>query len=301
MFFKDAIEKDPDFALPYAALAETYTIQSIGFAVLPSREAMPKAKENADKALTLDPGLAEAHLARALVSMYYEWDYASAKSGFEKALALNPNFTMAHSWFEFYWTYIRHNYAEAIAACERAKKLDPLQLDIMDRSATVNLLFGYFDEGLEQLQRILDLEPTYAVAYLGLADAYQRMGNSDAAVSAAKKAVELGGEAVAFLGLLGIAYGVRGDDARAREILTELLARSRQGYVSSFWLAVVHAALGEIDASFDAFERAREERDANLLYVTFVPRVLGVHDHPRFEKLVESIRLEHLLPLKDTS
>ena len=216
-------------------------------------------------------------------------------------MALNPNFTMAHSWFEFYWTYIRHNYAEAIAACERAKKLDPLQLDIMDRSAPVNLLFGYFDEGIEQLQRILDLEPTYAVAYLGLAYAYQRMGNSDAAVSAAKTAVELGGEAVAFLGLLGIAYGVRGDDARAREILTELLARSRQGYVSSFWLAVVHAALGEIDASFDAFERAREERDANLLYVTFVPRVLGVHDHPRFEKLVESIRLEHLLPLKDTS
>jgi tetratricopeptide (TPR) repeat protein len=231
--------------------------------------------------------------------MYYEWDYAAAQRGFEKALDLNPNFTMAHLWFEFYWTYIRHNYAEAIAACERALRLDPLQLDIVDRLATVKLLFGHFDEAIAQFHKLLDLEPGYAVAYLGLSDTYQRIGKKDAALSAAEKAVELGGRAVAFLGLLGIACGALGKETRARKILAELRARSLEGYVSSFWLAVVHAALGEIDVAFDALEHARAERDANLLYVTLVPRVLGLHEHARYNALVKSIGLEHLLPVKD--
>jgi serine/threonine-protein kinase len=297
--FEDAIARDPEFALPYAAIAEAYTLQSIGFALKFSSETMPKAKANAEKALSIDPGLAEAHLARALVAMYYEWDYPSARRGLDQALRLNPNSVGAHMWNEFYWTYTQRDYAKAQAACERALQLDPLRLDLMDRQATINLLFGHFDLAIEQFQSMLDIQPEYAMAHLGLADTYCRMGNLNASIDCAEKAVEYGGRAVVMVAILAFIYAVGGKEEKARVILAELQDRSRESNVSSLWLACVLASLDETDPAFDAFERAREERDASLLYLTFLPKCLGLHGHPRFEELARSIGLGHLLPITD--
>jgi tetratricopeptide (TPR) repeat protein len=200
-------------------------------------------------------------------------------------------------WDEFYWTYTQRDYEKAVAACERALELDPLQLELLDRLGTLRLLFGDFDMAVDQFHEMLDIEPNSAMAYLGLADAYARMGKSDEALEAAEHAVEMGGRAVAFVGILGFVHGVRGNDAEARWILEELRRRTSEGFVSSFWLATVHAGLGEFDAAFDALDRALEGRDANLLCLTFIPSRLGLHGHPRFEKLVRSIGLGNLLPI----
>jgi serine/threonine-protein kinase len=297
--FEEAIERDPEFALPYAAMAEAYTLQSIGFTEKLSREAMPKAKANAEKALSLDPDLAEGHLARALVAIYYEWDYSSARSGLDEALRLNPNSVGAHMWDEFYWTYTQREYSKALAACERALQLDPLRLDLLDRRGTIHLLFGYFDLAIEQFQTMLERQPGYAMAYLGLADTYTRMGNFEEAIDCAEKAVELGGRAVAMVAILAFIYALGGEEVKARKILAELQGRSRESWVSSFWVACVLASLGETDPAFDALERAREERDGGLLFLTVLPGRLGLHGHPRFAELARSIGLGHLLPIQN--
>jgi serine/threonine-protein kinase len=299
VLYEEAIEKDPGFAHPYAGLAEVYTLQSIGFAILPSGETMPKAKANSEKALSLNPKLAEAHLARALVAMYYEWDYAATRSSLDRALELNPNFARAHMWNEFYWTYTQRDYENALAACESALQLDPLHPDLLDRLGTLHMLFGHFELAFEQFHRMLDADPNSTMAYLGMADAYCRMGDFDASIAAAEKAVKLGGRFFAIVGILGFIYGVHGDEEKARDILEELQERSRVGHISSFWLACVHAGLREYDTAFAMLELAREERDGSLLYLTFLPKCLGMHGHPRFDELARSIGLGHLLPVKN--
>jgi tetratricopeptide (TPR) repeat protein len=231
--------------------------------------------------------------------MHYEWDYPCARRGFDEALRLNPNFVAAHMWDEFYWTYTQRDYDKGLAACERALQLDPLRLDLLDRRGTIHLLFGYFDLAIEQFQSMLEMQPGYAMAYLGLADTYCRMGNLDASVDAAENAVELGGRALAMVAILAFVYALAGKEAKAREIMAELQDRSRQGYISSFWLANVHAALNEHDTAFDLLERAREERDGSMIYLTFLPGCLGLHSHPRFEALAKSIGLGHLLPIEN--
>jgi hypothetical protein len=112
-----------------------------------------------------------------------------------------------------------------------------------------------------------------------------------------ERAVELGGPMVAFLGIMGAFYGLQGSVEKSRDILRQLEARSAQGYVSSFWIAVVQAGLGDLDAAFSSLETARTDRDSNLLYTFFLPRAMGFQNDPRFPEVLRSIGLSHLIPL----
>lgn len=296
-WYTQSLNADPEYAPAYAALAEAYTIQSIGFAVRPSRETMPKARAAADKALELDPSLPDAHLARALVAMYYEWDYAAAKRGLDEAIELNPSLAQAHMWSEFYWTYVEHDYEEALAAIRRAIELNPLEPAYGERLGTVHVVFGRYDEAERLLRDLLASGPATPVLYAVLADALARKGRLDEGVTHMEKALDLGGRFIAFLGMAGTFYGVKGDVGKAREILIELQDLARLGSVSDFWLALVHAGLGEKDEAFANLQRAVENRDSNLLYTIVMPRVLGLHEDPRFGGILRSIGLSHLTAL----
>jgi serine/threonine-protein kinase len=258
---------------------------------------MPKAREAADRALQLDPNLAEAHLARALVAMFYEWDYTAAKRGIEHAIALNPNLADAYFWHEFYWTYVEHRFDEALAATKKAIELDPLTPSMKSRLGFVYYMFGHLDEGIEHCREMIETDPSHPLGYMGLADALSRKGMFDDAVAAAENAARLAGPAAGPVGILAICHAGAGNTVRAREILDELTERSQNGYVSGFWLAVVHAALGEMDQAFESLARARKDRDSSLLYITIVPRFIGVRQDPRFEALLQDIGLGHLMPL----
>jgi serine/threonine protein kinase/tetratricopeptide (TPR) repeat protein len=294
--YREAIEIDPGFALAYGALAEVHTVLAIGFAVQPSRELMPEAKEAAERALELDPNLAEAQLARALVAMYHEWDYAAAKAGIDRAIALNPSFVDAHFWAEFYYTYVERNFEKAVAANRRAMDLDPLDLNVSSRLAQVLIIFGRFDEAIERLEGIVRTDPLHMVSYLELADAYGRRGDDRRAMAAAERALELSsGGVVASVGL-AILCAVRADNVgRARTLVGELDERARREYVFPFWLAVAHAALGDLDRAFEYLAQAERDRDPNLLYVTVAPRELGWRQDPRYPQVLRRIGLAHLV------
>ncbi len=292
--YNRVIEQDPGFAPGHAALAEAYTVQAIGFSLKPSRTTMPKAREAAHRALELDPSLAEAHLARGLVAMYYEWDYPAAKRDIEHAIALKPNFADAHFWHEFYWTYVEHRFDEAMAATRRAIELDPLTFPTKLRVGVVYLLFGHLDDGEEHCREMIAVDPGHPLGYLGLADALLRKGMLDEALAAAENAARLGGPAAALVGILAMCTAKAGHTAKARELLNALTDRSQQGYVSAFWLAMVHGALGEMDRAFEWLGRAYEDRDCSLLYLTVIPGVIALHEDPRFDALLHDIGLGHL-------
>ena len=293
--YQEAIERDPTFALAHSALAELHVVLAIGFATEPGRELMPKARQAAERALSLNPNLAEAQLARALVAMYYEWDYSAAKAGIDRAIALSPSFVDAHFWAEFYYTYVERDFEKAVAANRRAAELDPLDLNVSSRLAQVLLLFDHLYEAIERLERILELDPDFMVAHFELADAYARRGDAGRAAAAAERAMELSGHAVGAVGVSIAALAMSGEVVRARELLRELTERAQDGYVVPFWLAVAHAGLGEMDRAFEYIDQAQRDRDPNLLYLSCVPRPIGLQADPRYERALQEIGLGHLV------
>jgi len=295
--FERAIQLDDRFAPALAGLAEALTMQSIGFSIRPPRETMPKAGEAAARALELDPQLPEAHLARALCRMYWDWDYGGAKEALDRALDLNPNFANAHLWTEFYWTYVKHDFPRAVAAIRRAQALSPLDTRVRSRLGTVHYLFGKLEEAEEiYLEEISD-NPNDPMPHVGIADTLVRMGRVDEGVTHIETAVELGGRHSAFLGVLGVFYGIQGNQGEAGRVLEELEALRAAGHGSSFWLGLVYAASGRMDDAFAFFNQAVEERDSSLVYVFFAPRQVGLHGDARFVRLLEKIQLGHLIPL----
>jgi adenylate cyclase len=296
-WYTKSIDADPEYAPAYAGLAEAYTIQSIGFATRPSRETMPRARQAADRALELDPRLPDAHLARGLVAMFYEWDHVAAKRGLDRAIELSPSSANAYMWSEFYWTYVEHDYEAALTAIRRAIELDPLEPSYRERLAYVHLLFGRYDEAERLLREQLASGPATPLLHSGLADTISRKGQLAEAVTHIEEALELSGRLITFLGVASAIYSLTGDTDKGQELLAELQEHAHHTAVSEFWLAICHAGLGEKDEVFACLRRAVENRDSNLLYTFVLPRYLGLHDDPRFADILRSIGLSHLIAL----
>jgi tetratricopeptide (TPR) repeat protein len=152
-----------------------------------------------------------------------------------------------------------------------------------------------FDNAIERFKGIIDIEPNYPVAYHGLMDAYGQKGLYAEACASGEKVLDLGVPSVGHLGVLGLNYALAGQKDKAQELLTELEERSRKGYVSSFWVATIYHGLGYRDRAFEWFEKAYEERDGNLIYITAPPPYASLRPDPRFKKLIKKMGLEHVL------
>ncbi|MGB3862453.1 MAG: protein kinase [Candidatus Aminicenantaceae bacterium] len=290
-YYEQAIKKDLDYALAYVSIAEVYTLLSTGFDILPNKDAMPKARDAAQKALELDPNLAEAYVSLGLVALSYDWDRKATKKYFEKALELNPNSMSAHQWFEFYWTYMMADLDTATAHLKRALELDPLNFLIQVRLGFMYIFDGDYESAINKFNALLDFEPNFGLLYLSFATAYALKGDYDEAIAYGEKMLEVGPRAVAYVGNMGYLSAIAGKKEKAYELLAELEERSKKGYVSSFWTALIYLGLGEIDKSFEWFEKAYEERDGNMIYFT-VPQILDpVRADPRYKQLL--IKMGH--------
>lgn len=295
--FEVAIAIDPDFAAAHAGLAEALTMQSIGFQIRPEKETMPRALRAAEKALALDANLPEAHLGRALCAMYYEWDHRTAKEAFDRAVELGPNVARVHMWLEFYYTYVEHDFDAALAANLRAQELDPLDPGPRSREGTCRYIFGDYDGAKKVFLAMLEEAPRMSLLHVGMADTLSREGRIDEAIEWMEKALEYGGPIVAWLGIMGGLYGYRGDIDKARSVLQQLEDRTAEGYVSNFWMAIVRAGMGEMDAAFACLDRAIADRDSNLLYTFVAPRQTGLRGDPRIANVLRTVGLGHLIPL----
>jgi serine/threonine-protein kinase len=294
-YYLQSIEKDPTYALAYAGLAETYVVLSVGFAVLPGKDILPKAREAALKALELDPALAEAHVSLGLIATCYDWDRQAAKRHFEKAFELNPNSVSAHQWVEYYFTFLEGDYREGIAHLERAQELDPLNLFVKTRLGFMDYYLRDYDRVIQRFTEIVDFDPNIPVAHLGLMEGYAGKGMLEEAIAEGEKVLQLGMRADTAIGELAYWYGRTGKKDKALELLSELEARSKVGHVSSFWIAAVHMGLGELDQAFAWFDKAYEERDGNLLYITVPVPFDSLSPDPRYKQLLQKMGLEHML------
>jgi TolB-like protein/DNA-binding winged helix-turn-helix (wHTH) protein/Tfp pilus assembly protein PilF len=290
-YFNQAIEEDPNYAQAYSGLADTYALLGDWqYAVMTPKEALPKAKAAATKALELDGALGEAHNSLEFCLDGFDWDFNSAGKEFQRAIELNPGYATAHHWYAWHLSLLgRHD--EAIAEMKKAEALDPLSLIINADLAELLVLAHSYDESIRQSRKTIEMDPNFALAHNQLAQAYLQKHMNDDAIAELQKALHLSGGSSTVLANLARAYAATGKRSEVIKLLNDLKKRSNPIYSHGSEIAVVYVALGDKDQAMNWLEKGYEER--------FNPGVLlrpgfdSLRSDPRFEDLVRRIGLPH--------
>ncbi|PYP19232.1 MAG: hypothetical protein DMD53_14695 [Gemmatimonadetes bacterium] len=288
-YFQQAIAVDPGYSLAYAGLADSYI--ALGYyGYLPPKDVFPPAKAAADAAIRIDDGLAEAHTARACVSLLYDWDWLGAERGFQRAIELKQGYPTAHFWYACYlWAVGRTE--DSCEEASRALELAPLSL-VGHANLGWALYFGRrFDAAIAQCQKSLELDPRYLFTYTVLGQAHVALSRYDEAISALQSAVRFSGGLSFTTATLGYAYAKAGKRREARKVLQSLKQRSGNEYVPPFCVALVYAGLGDRDQAFACLDRAYEERSYWLAYLKTWPLVDDLRADARFTALLDRVGL----------
>jgi TolB-like protein/DNA-binding winged helix-turn-helix (wHTH) protein/Flp pilus assembly protein TadD len=288
-YFKQAIEEDPKYAPAYSGLADTYALLGDWqYAVMTPKEAFPKAKAAATKALELDSSLGEAHNSLAFVLDGFDWDFEAAGKEFERAIELNPGYATAHHWYAWHLSLLGR-FDEAIAEMRKAENLDPLSLIINADLAELLVLAHSYDESIRQSRKTIEMDPNFALAHNQLAQAYLQKHMYDEAVAELLKAVQLSGDSPTCIANLARAYVASGKRSEAVKLLGDLRKRSTPGYSNASEIAMIYASLGDTDQAMNWLGKGYDERfnPGVLLRPGFDP----LRSDSRFRNLVHHIGL----------
>ncbi len=289
--FEQAIRIDPSYAPAYAGLADCYNIL-VNYSTLPAKDAFPKAKEAAEKALALDERLAEAHAALAFIHFQWEWNWLDAEREFLRAIELKPNYGPAHQWYSSLLAVVGRT-DEALAEAKRAQELEPFSLIVTSHLGWVNYLARNSEATIEQSKQTLRLDPNFFPThrYLGLAYGQQRKHKE--AIEAFQKAVSLSRGNTLMKAELGHAYAAAGKRKEALQLIEELQQLSNQRHVSPYHFALIYVGLGEKDRAIDLLNKALDERAERLAWLRADPRFDKLRSDGRFNSLLERIGLTH--------
>lgn len=290
-YFNQAIQKDPRYALAYAGLADAYVLLgSIPNDALTPREAMPKAKAAAGKALEVDPSLAEAHASLALVRQSYDWDWQGAEQEYQRALEINPGYATARQWYSLLLRAMgRHE--EALEQIQRAGELDPLSPVIVSTFAQAYYFAGQYDRVIDLCQKTLETEPNFLLLHYHLGEAYVQKGRLAEAIAELEKAKQMSGGHPAMIMALGHAYGVSGRKAEALQTLRELNGLAKKRYVPAMYFAAVYTGLSDKDQAFRWMDKAYRERTDYLIFLNVEPMADPLRSDARFQDLLRRIGL----------
>ncbi|MGC2767588.1 MAG: tetratricopeptide repeat protein [Candidatus Acidiferrum sp.] len=288
-YFDQAIDEDPRYAQAYSGLADTYALLGDWqYAVMAPKEALPKAKAAATKALELDNTLGEAHNSLAFVLDGFDWDLDSGGKEFRRAIQLNPGYATAHHWYAWHLALL-DRYDEALVEMRKAENLDPLSLVINADLAELLILAHSYDESIQQSRKTIEMDPNFALAHNQLAQAYLQKRMTDEAITELRKAVQLSGGSPTCIANLARAYAASGKPSEAAKLLSDLMKRSSPNYSYASEIAMIYASLGDTNRAMNWLEKGYDERfnPGVLLRPGFDP----LRSDPRFEDLAHRVGL----------
>lgn len=292
-YFELAIRIDPDYAIAYAGLAECYCML-ISFDLVPPRNSMPKAKEAALKAISIEPNLAEAHAALGWI-LLNDWEWTAAEKEFKLAIELNVNYATGHHYYAIYLRHMRR-FDMSLAETKKAQELDPTSAGRKATEGVTLYCAGRYDEAIEELRQALELDVNSTIAHYGLARIYVQQGMYEAAITEYERTISVFGKSPELLAHLGYVYAVSGRREDAQKVLDELEESSNRHYVPSFYRALVCVGLDQKDEAFEWLEKGYQERDVNLVSLAVEPTLASLREDARFTRLLQLTRLLPHLP-----
>src|SRR5258705_1788044 len=286
--YRQAIEKDPNYALAYSGLAETYVLFS-SYDVAAADDSMPQAKAAALRALAIDDSLAEAHTAFGFYLSNYEWDRDGSEKEYRRAIKLKPNYATAHHWLGADLSNVKR-FDDSLIELRRAEELDPLSPIIGTNLADTLVFARRYDEAIAQYKRTLVSNPNFAYAHLALGRAYGAKGMYPEAIAEARTSIELnsGSAAKGFLGLWLVKSGKREETVK---LLGELKQESTRNYVQSFTFALIYIALGDKEEALKHFENHICSRAETASSYAFAQELNDLRSEPRFKEMLKRMNL----------
>ena len=294
--FEEAIQLDPNFALPYCSLSYCYSFMGSS-GLMPPSEAYPKAKDYTLKAIELDPNHAESHLSLATIKFYHNWDFEGAEASLKKAADLGLNsslFNQVQGWF----LIAKGDFEKAIEKIQQALFLDPLSLPLMSTLGDAYSFAGRFEEGLEQYDKIIELEPNFRRGFEGRGMIYLAMGENEKAVKDFEQYHKLVGHPLKGLSSLGHAYAAAGRTEKALEVVQKLKLREEKepGVLLYMDYAFLYSGMKQFDLAFEYLNKTYEQRMGiaclGMIFCIRYPMLKELKSDPRFNDLMQKMGLK---------
>jgi adenylate cyclase len=286
-YYEQALRLDPNYALAYCGLADNYAY--MGSVVMPEKDAIAKEKEFAQKALELDPELAEAHMSVAL-ALVAAFDWRNGLKEFDRALELNPNLAFAYE-LQAWTVNGLGRFGEAISKTRKAVELDPLN-PFFQMSLSFYLYWArQYDEAIVQARKTLEMDPNSTISHVLLGLSFLKKGDTAGAIAELQK-TKAPDPGAWYQGFLGYAYAISGDRAKAEQSLHELEDLAKRQYVSPTAFVTIYLGLANKEKALDWLEKAYEEQDSACWYLKIDQIYDGVRNEPRFQAILKKIGLE---------
>jgi TolB-like protein/Tfp pilus assembly protein PilF len=283
-FFEQAKDLDPNYALAHVGLADCYNVMGIWDSD-PSGEMFPMAKREALQALAIDDTLGEAHNSLAWAVACYDWDWSQAEREFQQAIELNPHYATAHSWYAIFLGWMGR-FEEALVEIKQAQDLEPLSLIINSNVGWLLCLAGKYDESIEQLQEVLQMDPDFLPALYHLTSTHTRKSMFEENIAVYERVATIRRRDAASVAGLAGAYAAAGNTNEAQTFLQEALERSKEEYVPASAVSAAYFYLGDKDRAFDWLNKVMEQRDWNAIMMRVAPAWDVFRSDPRFESFI---------------
>ena len=289
-YFGEAIDKDPNYALAHAGMADCYTLMGRHL-YLPAKEAFSKARDFANRALELNNDLAEAHTSLAAVLFIYDWEWDAAEDQFKRAIQLNPNYATAHYWHSVL-LQTTGRLQESVTAAEKAQVLDPLSPVIGMGVVQAYFFSGQYDKAVEECHRYLDMDPSFVVARDFLVHLHVQNGLFEEATEEAKRLLDVSERKSEAMAHLAYVYAASGKTEEAKKLFEASVADAEFGYSNPTIFIIVCSILGDLDNAYRWAEKARESGRIALHSLRFSPDLQRFRTDPRYSLLLAKAHLQ---------
>jgi TolB-like protein/class 3 adenylate cyclase/Tfp pilus assembly protein PilF len=285
-FFLQSAQLDPEFSLAHAGIADTYALFAF-YSVLPPHEVIPKAKQAAERAITLNPSRVEPYSVLAYITAFYDWDWEKAEKEFQNAISINPAYAPAHYWYSNYLSFVKRDFKHSEEEAQKAIDLDPFIPHTHNTLASLYITFGKFDEAVAVAKTSIELDENIFLSHYFYSTALGGLGRYEEAIEAINAAMTISYRHQYALSELSWLYYRSGNIEAARKLYDELLKRSETEFVSKLSISVAAYSSGDHDKAYEFMEQAFKEKSSLLVSIDAYPYFSYIKADPRFQTFIQ--------------